>query len=180
MKDVLFSTIKKHWLVILLCVLLMICMCVTVWAVWFRDADHTELTPDYALPEEDENATVIPDDSNEKFESEVGGGAIRLWYSQSVRINLSQKTAYLFYANPGISTQNVVLQIVIKDRVVAQSGLIKPGYQLAKMYLLDGSEKMLKEGIYAQAVLRLHCYDPITAEKAMVNTDANITVTVTN
>ena len=180
MLDVVLNAIKKNWFIILLCLILILCIVVTVWAVWFRGADHRVLNPDYAPPDEDENATVIPGDSNEKFETEVGGGAIRIWYSEDVRIDISEKTVALFYANPGKSTQNVVLQLVVQDELVAQSGHIKPGYQLTELQLLDGAEKMLREGIYVDAVLRVLCYDPITAEKAMVNTDAKITVTVHN
>ena len=37
---------------------------------------------------------------------------------------------------------------------------------------------MLKEGVYTDAVFRILSYDPDTGEKAMVDTLAEITVTV--
>lgn len=161
-----------------LSVLLLVCICVTIWAVFFRSEGGIVLTPDYAPPGEDENSQKIPGQGEGKLDVTQGGGGIGIQYSQQVRIDLSDKMVYLQYANPGRSTQNVMLQIIIKGKIVAQSGIVKPGYQIGKVSLLEGMENILKEGVYVDAVFKFLSYDPITAEKAMVDTEGKIAVTV--
>ena len=92
-------------------------------------------------------------------------------------IDLSEKKAALQFANPSKSTQDMVLQIVIQDVIIAQSGRLEPGYRLKELSLWDGAEKMLAEGGYDGKFVILS-YDPVSGEKAMVNTEAAITVTV--
>lgn len=169
---------RQTLLIVILCLLVVVCMGVTIWAVFFRSDHGVELTPDYAPPGEDENSQKIPGDSEEKLDVTQGGGAIGIQYSQQVKIDLSEKMAYIHYANPSRSTQNVLLQIVIKGTIVAQSGVVKPGYQIAKVKLLDEAEKLLQQGTYVDAVFKFLSYDPVTAEKAMVDTEGKITVTV--
>ena len=60
---------------------------------------------------------------------------------------------------------------------MVQSGTIRPGNQVSELELLDGAAKKLQEGVY-DAVFRILSYDPVTGEKAMVDTLAEITVTV--
>ena len=79
--------------------------------------------------EEESNAQAIEDDSGEKLEAEEGGGAVSLTYSNEVTIDLSDKAASLVFANPGKSVQDMVVQIVIDDTVIVQSGTLKPGNQ---------------------------------------------------
>ena len=57
------------------------------------------------------------------------------------------------------------------------TGTIRPGNQVSELELLDGAAKKLQEGVY-DAVFRILSYDPVTGEKAMVDTLAEITVTV--
>ena len=77
--------------------------------------------------EEESNAQAIEDDSGEKLEAEEGGGAVSLTYSNEVTIDLSDKAASLVFANPGKSVQDMVVQIVIDDTVIVQSGHLKAG-----------------------------------------------------
>ena len=149
---------------------------ITVYTVWFREPDVI-LTPDYAPEETEPNAEVIPGDDDTKLEMEDGGGAIGIEYIAGVTIDLSEKKASLQFANPGKSTQDMVLQIVIQDVIVAQSGRLEPGYQLKELALLKDAEKMLSEGGYDGKFVILS-YDPESGEKAMVNTEAAITITV--
>ena len=178
LKIILAKENRQKLIIGILCALLTLCICVTVWALFFRSDSDVILTPDYAPPGEDENAQKIPGQGEGKLDVTQGGGGIGIQYSQQVKIDLSEKTAYLQYANPSRSTQNVMLQIIIKGKIVAQSGVIKPGYQIAKVSLLDGMEDILQEGVYVDAVFKFLSYDPITAEKAMVDSEGQITVTV--
>ena len=170
---------KVRILIILLSVGIVVCVAVTVWAVFFREPAKV-ITPDYAPGKLDPNAERITGNDTGKLETPSGGGAISLQYVDKVTIDLSDKKAYLTYANPSKSTQNIVLQIVIKGQVIVQSERIEPGYQVRELPLLPGADKMLSEGVYTEAVFKILSYNPETGEKAMVDTQAEITVTVQN
>ena len=168
---------NRNLIIILLIVGIVICMAVTIWAVFFRDRGPA-ITPDYAPGKLEPNAEKIDDDDTSKIETPIGGGSISLQYVDKVTIDLSDKKAYLNYSNPSKSTQNIVLQIVIQDQVIVQSERIEPGYQVKELPLLAGADKMLSEGVYTGAVFKILIYDPKTGEKAMIDTKAEITVVV--
>lgn len=168
---------KSKALIRILLLITIAAAAVTVWALFFRDTTP-ELTPDYAPRQEEERAEPIPDDSEEKLEHPEGGSSVSLSYSKEVSIGLEEKTAELIFANPGKSNQDMVLQIVIRDTIIAQSGTLKPGNQLSELELLEGAEKQLSEGAYDGKFNVLY-YDQKTGEKAIVNTEIPVTVTVT-
>ena len=81
------------------------------------------------------------------------------------------------FANPGKSNQNVVVQIVIQDQVIVQSGTILPGRQVTALDLLDGAASMLTPGGYDGNFSILY-YHPESGEKAIVNTEIPIHIEV--
>ncbi len=167
---------KRKWFIIIPVTGIVICLGVTIWALFFRQSGEV-LIPDYAPRETEQNARPLEGDDGTKLDAPQGGGAISIEYENRVTIDLSDGKAYLSYANPGKSTQNIVLRIEIQDTAVVQSGTIRPGNQVSELELLDGAAKKLQEGVY-DAVFRILSYDPVTGEKAMVDTLAEITVTV--
>ena len=169
----------RKWLVPALSIGIVVCLGITAWALFFRKP-NVVLTPDYAPVETEAHAETIPNDLSEKAEAPAGGGSISIQYADQVTIDLSDKKALVDYANPGSSTQNIVLQIVVQDQILAQSGTIAPGRQVKELDLLPGAEKMLQPGTYQNAKYVILSYHPETGEKAMVNTEAAITVTVQN
>ncbi len=150
---------------------------VTVWALFFRETEPTILAPDYAPQELERNAEDMEDTGAEKLEASSGGGAVSLMYQDQVVVQLSQGTAALNYGNPRESTQDVLVQIVVQDRLIAQSGLLTPGHQVNRLSLAEGAAELLEPGGYEGKFI-LSFYDPDTAEKANVNTEVPITVTV--
>lgn len=166
----------KKILIPVLLLITLIAVGVTIWALFFRNPEPV-LAPDYAPVEEEENAQPIEDDSNEKLEAEEGGGAVSLTYSNEATIDLSDKTASLVFANPGKSLQDMVVQIVIDDTVIVQSGTIKPGNQVTTLDLLDGAETKLQPGGYDGKFVVFY-YDQDSGEKAVVNTEIPLTITV--
>lgn len=169
---------KSRSILIILLLLLfitLICVGITIWALFFRQHE-TILTPDYQPPELEENVEPVDDDGT-KLEAPAGGGAIRLEYSDQVTIDLSDKKASLSYTHPASSLQNIVLQIVIKDEIIVQSGTILPGHRVTTLDLLKGAESKLQPGGYNGEFVILS-YNPETGEKAMVNTRAKIFITV--
>lgn len=167
---------RSKLLILILLVITAAAICVTIWALFFREPDVV-LAPDYAPREEEQRAETIPNDSGEKMENPEGGGSVSLTYSREVTIDLSEKTASLLFANPGKSNQDMVLQIVIQNTVIVQSGTLKPGNQIMVLDLLEGAEKKLSAGTY-EGNFNVLYYDPESGEKAIVNTEIPITVAV--
>ena len=138
---------------------------------------HTTLAPDYAPVNEEKYAEDIGDDGDKKLDQAEGGGAVSLTYSTDVDISLDKNLATLFFANPSKSNQDMVLQIVVHDVVVAQSGTISPGKQIGKMDLLSSGARKLQAGGYDGKFVVLY-YQPDTHEKTIVNTDIPVKITV--
>lgn len=167
---------KRSPLIPVLLLITAAAVCVTVWALFFRD-NGPALTPDYAPQQEEQNAQTIPGDSGEKMDKPEGGGSVSLTYSRDVSVDLTSKTAALVFANPGRSNQDIVLQIVIRDTVIVQSGTLKPGNQVTTLNLLAGLEQKLSAGIY-EGYFNVLYYDQETGEKSIVNTQIPVTITV--
>lgn len=167
--------INMKRLIIILTLITTAAVGVTVWTVFFRD--NTILAPDYAPVEKEEHAETIPGDTGEKMESEKGGGSVSLSYSDNVTIDLSDRQASLLFGNPGRSNQDMVLQIVIQDTVIVQSGTLSPGNQVTTLNLLPGAEKRLIPGGY-EGKFAVFYYSVETGEKAMVNTEIPVSITI--
>ena len=169
------TTNNKKILIIVLSAVLVISVCVSIWAFFFRDAAPV-LAPDYAPQETEENAEPIDDDKGgEKLEQQQGGGAVSLTYSKDVTVDLSSKKVSLMFANPKKSNQDMLIQIVIHDTVIVQSGLLTPGHQVTKLDLWDTAK--LSAGKYDGKIV-VYYYQPDSGEKAMLNTEIPLTVTV--
>ena len=169
---------KTTIVVAVLALITVAAVCITVWALFFRDSGGQQvLAPDYAPQQKEENAETIPDDTGDKMENPEGGGAVSLTYSNEVTIDISDKAAALYFANPGKSNQDMVIQIAIQDTIILQSGTLSPGNQVKLLNLLEGAETMLQPGGYEGKFIVLY-YDQESGEKAMVNTEIPVTITV--
>lgn len=168
---------KKKWLLLLLLLITIVAVGVSIWAIWFRGSGAV-LAPDYAPKETEQNAQPIGDDNDEKLEQPENGGAVSLTYAREVAVSRSAKTASLLFANPTKSNQDMVLQLVIDDVVIFQSGLLTPGNRVTTLNLLDGAEKRLADGGYDGKFVVLY-YNRASDERAMVNTEIPVSVTVT-
>ncbi len=165
------------WLPILLGFVTVVAMLVTLWAVFLRDPQIT-LAPDYAPPKVEDNAEFVGGDG-EKLESSAGGGSVVILFSDGVTVDLSDRKATFSYTNPGESNQNVLVQVVVQDTVIAQSGVVEPGHKLTVLDLLEEVQQsiMLSPGVY-EGKLSLHFYNPETGEKAVLNSDLPMKITV--
>ena len=131
---------KKRLLILILLFITAAAVGLSVWAIWFRNND-TVLAPDYAPQQVEKNAEPIGDDKDEKLSQPQGGGAVGLTYAKEVHISLKSGSATLLFANPTKSNQDMVLQLVIDDVVILQSGRLEPGNQVRTLSLLDGAQK---------------------------------------
>ena len=166
----------NKWLVPVLCILIVLCMAVTVWALFFRDGG-SPITPDYPPQGTEENQKPLEGDESEKMESPQGGSSINVTYSVNATVDLSEGTVSLLYANPQASNQDVAILIMIDDLVVAKSDLINPGNGVDTLILEEYAKGKLQAGGY-DAELVIRAYDPETGEKAMVDTKGQLTLTV--
>lgn len=167
---------KKNILIPILLVGIVLCLCVTVWALFFREEEPANLVPDHAPPEESQ-AQTIPGDTGEKLDNPENGGSVSLTYAKEVTVDLSEGTVDLLFANPGKSNMDMVLQILIQDTVISQSGTLQPGKQILLMDLLEGSAEKLSVGVY-EGLFNVLLYRPETGEKAIVNTEIPVMITV--
>lgn len=167
---------KTTAIIIALLLVTVIALSVSIWALFFREPTQI-LSPDYAPVEPEKYAETIPNDHGKKAESEEGGGSVSLTYSNQVSIDLSDGKASLFFANPGKSNQDMVIQIVIQDVIIAQSGTLKSGNQVMTLELLDGATDKLKPGGYDGKFVIFY-YSPDNGEKAIVNTEIPIQIAV--
>ena len=167
---------RHRFLIPLLLLITAAAVCTTVWALFFRRSD-TVLVPDYAPVATEAHAQPIPDDQPRQNAAEPGTGSVSLTYSNQVSISLSGKSASLLFANPGNSNQDMVLQLLIQDTLIFQSGRLTPGNQVSTLDLATGAEKLLTPGGY-EGCFMVFYYDSVTAEKAIVNTQIPVTVTV--
>ena len=75
------------------------------------------------------------------------------------------------------TNQDVAILIMIDDLVVAKSDLISPGNGVDTLQLDEYAAKQLSVGGY-DAELVIRAYDPVSGEKAMVDTKGQLSLTV--
>lgn len=176
MKGSLSNEKKRTGLIAALSTGIVVCVAVTVWALFFR-GDVKPISPDYPPQGIESNQQPMDGDASEKMESPEGGGAINVTYGMEATVDLSEKTVDMYYANPTASNQNVAILIMIDDVVVAKSELITPGNQITELTLSDYAKSKLQPGGY-DAELVVRAYDPDSGEKAMVDTKGELELTV--
>lgn len=169
---------QRKWLIVALIALIVLCIGITVWALFFRDTPGGPISPDYPPQGTQDNQTPITGDTGGKIDSPEGGGAIRVTFGTTATASLSTKQISLYYANPAASNQNVSILLMVGETVVAKSDLITPGHEIRELVLDDYAASVLQVGGY-DAELVIRSYDPESGEKAMVDTKGEITLTVT-
>ena len=167
---------KTKIMIASLLVIAILALCFGIWVMWFRPAPV--LNPDYAAKDPEENAEQMEgEEGGEKLDAPSGGGAVTLIYGKTVDIDLSENKATFLIVNPTESTEYLVAEIVIQNQVFAQSGAIKPGYRVTELDLVEGATEMLREGGYDGKIV-LYMYNSETDERAILNSEILVTVTV--
>lgn len=161
-------------LIAVLSLLIVICLGVTVWALFFRGG--SPISPDYPPQGTEENQKPMEGDDSDKLDSADGGGAINVTFGTAATASLSEKKVSLYYANPNASNRNVAILVMVGEMVVAKSDLITPGHEVTELALEEYAAGSLTEGGY-DAVLVVRAYDE-TGEKAMVDTKGELILTV--
>jgi hypothetical protein len=159
-------------------VLALLVTCIVLIVKLTRDDTPPVITPDYPAPPAEEGAEDIGDDE-EKLEAPTGGGAVGLVYSDEITVDLSDKKAIFRFDNPSRSTQNISIMLQVQDVVIFETGTLTPGKRVTEIALREGAEAQLQEGVYANnAKFVVYFYDPVSNERAVVNSEIAVTVTV--
>lgn len=149
---------------------------VTVWAMFFRAP--VVLTPDYAPVDAEKYAEEMANETDtDKMGHTEGGGAMNVTYQKEITISRSSEMMTLYFANPSRSNNDMVLQLVIQGEIIAQSGTLHPGHEVRRLALLEGMGKKLARGGY-DGIIRVLAYQPGSGEKAILNTDLEVDITV--
>jgi hypothetical protein len=151
---------------------------VAVWAVFFRTQEAPPVLAPEMAPQEEQQAETIPEDTGEKLESPQGGGSVSISYAREVDVDLNTGKVTLQFANPGKSNQDMVLQILVQDAVIVQTGNLRPGTQVTELELLAGTGKNLSPGSY-EGLFKILFYHPETGEMAPVNAEIPVEIRVT-
>ena len=154
-------------------VVALLAICVAVWALFFR-APETPSDPQIS-PVADEHLTPTDDGDDEKMPQAEGGGAVNITYSNEVTISLADATAAVQITNPTRSNQSMLIQLMIQDVKVGQSGTIPPGNQLAVIPLNENIT--IEPGSY-DGKFQLLFFDVKTNQQANLTTSIPVTIRI--
>lgn len=167
---------KTNAVIIFLLTVTVCAVAVTIWTLFHRP-NNVILIPDYAPVETEAHAEPLPGDQKEPAKSSENGGFVSLMYSNSVTIDLNDSIISLLFGNPGNSNQDMVIQLIIQDTLIVQSGRLTPGHQVTKLDITEDVKKLLQPGGY-EGTLCVHYYNMQNAEKALVSTDIPVHIIV--
>ena len=134
------------------------------------EAGPVVINPGNPLPPRDPYVSPIEDDDTEKADVAEGGGSVSMIYTLEAKATLSSGEIGIYFKNPNASSHNVVVELYLlngEDEVlVAQSGLVEPGFALDRL-TLHSDAAVLTEGVY-EGLYKVQCYDPVSGERALV------------
>ena len=152
-----------------------IAVCVATYVAYISH-NKNSIIPDYAPGTIDTNA--IKED-NKVSNSSKGTNSARLIFSNVVSVDKKNKEAKLYYKNPGESTENVVLYLIIrqndKEIILGKSDLIPVGYAIYTLPLDDLSN--IPVGGY-DGIIKLLYYNEKTNVKEMVDSEIKVSIEV--
>ena len=177
MKLSLVKLSSRSWMVAWMALLSVaaLAMLTTLTVFLVKELRWQPLTPDQAYEELDPDMQPYPETGDvAPMERPAGGGAASFVCEAQVTVVLDEKRVSLMFANPGRSLQNAVIELVVQDTVVAQSGRIDAGYRVTSLPLM--SRAISERGIY-QGEIRMYFFDTASGAQ-VVNTACPVTVTV--
>ena len=169
------NCMKKNVIIVLLLLITIFSSLITLYVLFIHDSDPL-IIPDY-LPEMHTQAVAIPENEDDKSSMDLSAGqqGAVVACGASATVHLDDKAIEYYYSNPSRSASAVVLQLLVDNQVIGQSGTIHPGYRTYSIVL--AKDVLLAEGEYA-GVLRIAFYDSETEKKAPVDSEVDIEVIV--
>lgn len=161
------SSWKRH--------LTLICSFLLAWGLIFGCIGiylilHQPVT-DYPQLEFDLNAERIEVDED----MTVSDGEVMIVAGQSATVYVNSGTADIYYVNPVSNQSNTQVALQVGDKIVAESGLLEPGYGLTELTDVhtDGLEYGQTDGC-----LIIYTYDRETGQRNIIDNEIPLTVTV--
>lgn len=161
------SSWKRH--------LTLICSFLLAWGLIFGCIGiylilHQPVT-DYPQLEFDLNAERIEVDED----MTVSDGEVMIVAGQSATVYVNSSTADIYYVNPVSNQSNTQVALRVGDKIVAESGLLEPGYGLTELTDVhtDGLEYGQTDGC-----LIIYTYDRETGQRNIIDNEIPLTVTV--
>lgn len=126
---------------------------------------------DYPQLEFDLNAERIDIDED----TTASGEEVMIVAGQSATIYVNSGTADIYYVNPVSNQSNTQVALQVGDKIVAESGLLEPGYGLTELTDVhtDGLEYGQTDGC-----LIIYTYDRETGQRSIIDNEIPLTVTV--
>ncbi len=163
---------------LLLFLLALIALLIALWAFFLRSGDILE--PDFNILDIEDNAQAMaPAGDTTPGQSSDGGGAVVLNYTYEARIDRQAEQVTLYFGLPHRSNRDAVLQLIVGDTLLAQSGRIQPGFEVYTLALEPGVARRLQTGAY-DGILRVLYYNAQTGERSMLDTQIDLTIVVPN
>ena len=168
---------KKKYIVIEVILIILIIACIGCY-ISFGIYKNNLFIPDYAPGVVDSNAKKEEDSSSNK-NTNGSGGSVSLRFSDIVTVDKKSKKASLYFKNPGTSTENILLYLIIrqndKEIILGQSDLIPAGYAIYEMNLDNVST--LPAGGY-NGVLKSVYYNEKTNAREMIDSEIEVKIEV--
>ena len=168
---------KKKYVVAEVILIILIIACIGCY-ISFAVFKNNLFIPDYAPGVIDKNA-VKEEESSEDKNTSKNSGSVSLRFSDVVIVNKKEKKAKLYFKNPGTSTENILLYLIIrqndKEMILGQSDLIPAGYAIYEMTLDDVAA--LPVGGY-EGVLKSIYYNENTNAREIIDSEINVNIEV--
>lgn len=168
--------LRRYLLPLLLLLIALAALGIAAWAL-LKPEDTAVIAPDFNLLQMEQNAESMPDDGTQRAPSAEGGGSVVLNFSYDVQVDLSEKKTELYFGLPQQSNKDAVLQVVVDDVLLCQSGRLPPGYQVRELPLQPAAAQRMEPGIYAGEIRVLY-YNEQTGERAILDTKIEVNITV--
>ena len=170
--------------IILFLIFLIILLLIVFWGIE-GDYKSSDATGSQLQTESSGTATtdgIVPITGDTTTPNPNGDNSVTMNYSLDAVLSQASGVVTLYFQNPNSSTQDVSLEIVVfdenKEIVIADSDLIKPGYQLVSIPL-DNNSAVFGKGTYI-AKYRIFFYDSASGEKLQISSEiTDVTLKVT-
>lgn len=148
-----------------------------------KDPHQTQSTQTPEPGTADGTDSEITPSENTQDDSDSNGFTHSLSFTlgQEITVSLSSGECQFYFTNPSGNTNCVILSLVVENEdgtrtEIAHTGAVYPGYRLESATLLEGAS--LSAGSYSGYAV-LTSYDVDTHDKAMVETELPVNLTVT-
>lgn len=156
---------RLSWLFLLLLLLGLVFGCIGIYLILHQPV------ADYPQLEFDLNAERIDVDED----TTASGEEVMIVAGQSATVYVNSGTADIYYVNPVSNQSNTQIALQVGDKIVAESGLLEPGYGLTELTDVhtDGLEYGQTDGC-----LIIYTYDRETGQRSIIDNEIPLTVTV--